>query len=345
MNCQLFYHLHCLHKLRYLLMKYRKLGKYGIKVSEVSLGTWLTFGFGIEHSDAKKITKSACDNGINFFDTADVYNKGGAEKTLGKVLFDELGIRRQDIVIGTKCYFPISENVNDQGLSRKHIFESVTGSLQRLKTDYIDIHQCHRYDVNTPLEETCRAFNDLILQGKILYWGTSEWTAEQIENAVLLCDNLSLHKPVSNQPQYNIIQPRIETNGVIDICRKYGLGQVVWSPLAQGILTGKYSEGIPEDSRAASEKMNWFLKDRIEKDVIEQSRRYKELAEQNNVTPAQLALAWCLRNDNISSVITGASKKKQVIENCKAVEIVISPEIEKKIREIFPLSPAPLEKE
>lgn len=317
-------------------MKYRQLGKYGVQLSEIGLGSWLTYGHGIGNKIAYECVSTAFDNGINFFDSADVYNKGQAEKAYGKILFKELGIRRDDIFLATKCYFPMSNMPNDQGLSRKHIFESVNHALKRLKTDYIDLMQCHRFDNNTPIEETNRAFNDLIIQGKILYWGVSEWSAQNIEDAVKICERYSLHKPVSNQPQYNIIRPQIETNGVIEVSEKYGLGQVVWSPLAQGMLTGKYTGGnIPKDSRAANEKMNWFLKDRLDKDVIEKVDRLKVITDEMGVTLSQFALAWCLRKKNITSAITSASKKEQVIENCGAVEIEFTDELQKKVKEIF----------
>ena len=317
-------------------MKYRQLGKYGIKLSEIGLGSWLTYGHGIDNKTGKECISTAFDNGINFFDSSDVYNKGQAEKALGKILIKDLAIRRDDLVIATKCFFPMSEMPNDKGLSRKHIFESVNHSLKRLKTEYIDLMQCHRFDPNTPLEETCRAFNDLIVHGKILYWGVSEWTSQQIEDAVLICEKYNLHKPASNQPQYNIIRPQIETNGVIDISEKYGLGQVVWSPLAQGMLTGKYSGGkIPADSRAANDKMNWFLKDRLDKDVLEKVDRLKLITDAMNVTLAQFSLAWCLRKKNITSTITSASKKEQVIDNCGASDIEFTDELEAKVKEIF----------
>ncbi|RPI15300.1 MAG: aldo/keto reductase [Ignavibacteriae bacterium] len=318
-------------------MKYRQLGKYGIRLSEIGLGSWLTYGMGVEDKTAEDCVIAAFECGINFFDTADVYNKGGAEEAYGTILFDKLKVKREDIIIATKCYFPISENPNDRGLSRKHIFESVHKSLKRLKTDYIDIQQCHRYDETTPLEETCRAFNDLIQQGKILYWGVSEWSAENIKDAIYVCDKYNLHKPVSNQPQYSIIRPQIETNGVIAVSEKYGLGQVVWSPLAQGILTGKYSGGkIPADSRAANEKMNWFLKDRIDADVTDKVDRLKaEVTNGMCVSLAQFALAWCLRTPNVTSAITSGSKASQIKENAEAVNIIITEETDNKVKEIF----------
>jgi len=317
-------------------MKYRQLGKYGVRLSEIGLGSWLTYGMGIENKMAVKCMKIALDRGIIFFDTSDIYNKGEAEKTLGKALFKELEVKREDIVLATKVFWPMSANPNDQGLSRKHVIESAHKSLKRLKTDYIDLYQCHRHDPNTPMEEICRAFNDLILQGKIIYWGVSEWTAENIEDAVNVCERYNLHKPVSNQPQYNILRAQIETNGVLDVSQKHGMGQVVWSPLAQGMLTGKYSGGkIPEDSRAASEKMNMFLKNALEKNVLDKIDQFRELALSMNVTSAQLALAWCLRKSGITSAITSASRPGQVIENCGASEIEFSEELENRIREIF----------
>lgn len=317
-------------------MKYRQLGKYGVQLSEIGLGSWLTYGLGIDNTIAKNCISTAFDNGINFFDSADVYNKGQAEKALGKILFKELEIRRDDIVLATKCFFPMTNMPNDKGLSRKHIFESVHYSLKRLRTDYIDLMQCHRYDPKTPLEETCRAYNDLIIQGKILYWGVSEWSAQNIEDAITICERYNLHIPVSNQPQYNIIRPQIETNGVIDISEKYGLGQVVWSPLAQGMLTGKYSGGkIPKDSRAANDKMNWFIKDRLDKEVLDKIDRLKIFTDSINVTLSQFSLAWCLRKQNITSTITSASKVEQVVENCSASDIEFTGEMENKVKEIF----------
>lgn len=318
-------------------MKYRHLGKNGIKLSAIGIGSWLTYGMGIDFKTSLNCIKTALENGVIFYDTADIYNKGEAELALGKILFDELKIRREDVVIATKCFWPMSQNPNDQGLSRKHIFESVNKSLKRLKTDYVDLHQCHRHDPNTPMEEICRTYNDLIQQGKILYWGVSEWTADNIEDAAKTCEKFSLHRPVSNQPQYNIIRPQIETNGVMNTCEKYGMGEVVWSPLAQGVLSGKYSGGkIPKDSRAAHEKMGVFMRASVDdKALLAMVGKFKELAESLGHTASQLALAWCLRKENISSAITSASRPEQVAENCGAADVEISAEVEKKIQEIF----------
>lgn len=318
-------------------MKYRQLGKYGIKLSEIGIGSWLTYGMSISDKTASNCIKTAIEHGIIFFDTSDIYNKGGAEISLGKIFFDELKPRREDIVIATKCFWPMSSNPNDQGLSRKHIFESVHKSLKRLKTDYIDLYQCHRHDPYTPMEEICRAMNDLIIQGKILYWGVSEWSADNIEEAAAVCEKYNLHRPVSNQPQYNIIRSQIETNGVMAACEKYGMGEVVWSPLAQGLLSGKYSGGkIPNDSRAANDKVNQFIINSVnDTDLLNKVDKFAELARSMNATASQLALAWCLRKKNITSAITSASKPEQVIENCGAADIEFSEGLEQQIREIF----------
>lgn len=318
-------------------MKYRQLGKYGIRLSAVGIGSWLTYGMSIEDKTALSCIKTALDNGIIFFDTADIYNKGEAELSLGRIFFDELKIKREDVVIASKCFWPMSQNPNDQGLSRKHIIESVHKSLVRLKTDYIDIYQCHRHDPYTPMEEICRSFNDLIIQGKLLYWGVSEWLADNIDEAIAVCEKYNLHKPVSNQPQYSIIRPHIETNGVLDACEKYGMGEVVWSPLAQGLLSGKYSGGkIPKDSRAANDKVNHFIKESVNNtELLAKVDKFTELARSMDVTASQLALAWCLRKNNITSTITSASKPEQVIENCGAAEIDFSPALEQQVKEIF----------
>lgn len=318
-------------------MKYRQLGKYGIKLSEIGIGSWLTYGMSINDKTAQRCIETALENGIIFFDTADIYNKGEAELSLGKIFFEELKIRREDAVIATKCFWPMSSNPNDQGLSRKHIFESVNKSLKRLRTDYIDLYQCHRHDPNTPMEEICRAMNDLVIQGKILYWGVSEWSSENIDEAAAVCEKYNLHRPVSNQPQYNIIRAQIETNGVLAACEKYGMGEVVWSPLAQGLLSGKYSGGnIPGDSRAANDKVNHFIKDSISNtELLNKVDKFTELARSIDSTASQLALAWCLRKTNITSAITSASKPEQVIENCGACNIDFSPALEEQIKEIF----------
>lgn len=318
-------------------MKYRRLGSSGLKLSAIGIGSWLTYGMGIDDKTALNCLKTALDQGIIFFDTADIYNKGEAEKTLGKALFKEIDIRREDVVIASKCFWPMSPNPNDRGLSRKHITESVHKSLKRLKTNYIDLYQCHRHDTETPMEEICRAFNDLIHQGKLLYWGVSEWSAENIEEAIVTCEKHGLYKPVSNQPQYNIIRSQIETNGVLAVCEKYGMGEVVWSPIAQGLLSGKYSGGkVPKDSRAAHSKMGVFMQDAVsDKELLAKIDTFNDYAQSMNVTASQLALAWCLRKQNITSAITSASRTEQVVENAGAADIDFTEEMDKRVKEIF----------
>lgn len=314
-------------------MRYRKLGKCSARVSVISLGSWLTIGGTVDAKNSRNVIKLAIDNGINFFDTADVYNYGMAEITLGKSLKE---FRRQNLFIASKCFGKMSDDPNDKGLSRKHIFESVHKSLKNLKTDYIDLYQCHRYDPDTTLEETCRAFNSLIEQGKILYWGVSEWTKNEIKNALGICEKFNLHKPVSNQPQYNLFSRAIETNGVLDICREQGIGLVVWSPLAQGVLTGKYNrKKIESDSRLKDKKNNAFVKSFAKEENLNKVGELIKISEKTGITVSNLALAWCLRDETVSSAITSATKESQLKENIKASETELSEEILIDIEKIF----------
>lgn len=314
-------------------MKYRKLGKCGTRVSVIGIGSWLTLGGTVEKKAGDKIIRYAFDNGINFFDTADVYAKGEAEKFLGNSLRN---FKRQDLVIATKCFGAMSQNPNDKGLSRKHIFESVNNSLSNLRTDYIDIYQCHRFDTDTPLEETCRAFNTLIEQGKILYWGVSEWSKKEIEDAVNFCDLNGLHKPVSNQPQYSLISRDIETNGVMNYCSRQGIGLVVWSPLAQGVLTGKYNKKkIDKDSRLMDKNNNMFVKKLASEENLKKVEKLIKIAEELETTPSNVALAWCLRKETVSSVITSSTKESQLKENIKASGLELSANILKQTEQIF----------
>ncbi len=302
-------------------MKYRRLGNSGLKVSEVALGGWLTQGRSIDDATTESIVNKAFDLGINLFDSADVYNIGEAEKALGKAI---VGLKRQSLVIATKCFWPMSDDVNDRGLSRKHIFESVNNSLERLGIDYIDLMQCHRYDETTPVEETVRAMGDLIRQGKILYWGVSVWTAPQIADACQISDALGYPKPISNQPPYSMLRPEIE-DAVLPECEKQGMGQIVFSPLAQGVLSGKYLPGQPrpEGSRGADDKSNTFMNDVLADSTLERVQLLKSFAESKGCTVGQFALAWCLRKSNISSVIVGASRIGQIEENaaCSDLEL------------------------
>lgn len=315
-------------------MKYRKLGNCGSSVSVIGFGSWLTIGGTVDVKTGNTLIRTAFDNGINFFDTADVYSSGKSEIFLGKTLS---AFRRRDLFIASKCFWPMSDNINDKGLSRKHIFESVHESLRNLKTDYIDLYQCHRYDNDTPVEETCRAFNSLIEQGKILYWGVSEWSKANISEAVNVCGKLNLHKPVSNQPQYSLLYRDIEYNGVMDYCEKKGIGQVVWSPLGQGVLTGKYNikKEAGKDTRLGHDKYNVFVKKLAVEENLKKVEKLMQIARELNTTASCLSLAWCLRKEIVSATITSATKLNQLKENIKAAGINIPADVIKKIDEIF----------
>jgi len=318
-------------------MQYRRLGNAGVKVSQVALGSWLTFGRGVDDDTARLCIRRAFELGINFFDTADIYTKGAAEEVLGRELKP---LRRQDLFVATKLFWPMSENVNDRGLSRKHVFESIANSLRRLQMDYVDLYQCHRFDGDTPLEETVRAMDDLVRAGKILYWGVSEWPAEEIENACRIAREMNACQPVSEQPEYSIAARRVETNGVQRACGQNGVGMIVWSPLKQGLLTGKYSGGnVPAGSRAADEKMNKFLSEIMEKqgrEITANVDQLKPIAEKLGITLAQLAIAWLLKRDAVSSVIVGASRVAQVEENAAAVDVSLPDQTAREIDTLFP---------
>lgn len=306
-------------------MNYRKLGKYGVKVSEIGLGSWLTYGGATEDDAATACIEKAYDLGINFFDTANVYARGKSEEVVGRAL---KAYRRDSYVLATKVYFPMGDGPNDRGLSRKHIFEQCHLSLRRLGMDYIDLYQCHRYDTETPLEETLTALDDLARQGKILYYGVSEWNAAQISDAVRLTRERGLHPVASNQPRYSALARGWERE-VFPLCEREGIGQVVFSPLAQGLLTGKYKPGqpLPEGSRAADPKQNMFLnKGELDQALLEKIQKLVPIAERNGLTLSQLALAWCLRLPVISSLIIGASRPGQVEDNAGASGVTLSPE-------------------
>jgi aryl-alcohol dehydrogenase-like predicted oxidoreductase len=285
-------------------------------VSEIGLGSWLTYGVGVEADQARACVARAYELGVNLFDTADVYGRGAAEEVLGQALS---GYPRSSYVLATKVYFPVGEGPNDGGLSRKHIMESCHASLRRLRTDYLDLYQCHRFDDETPLEETLRALDDLVRQGKVHYVGVSEWTAAQIGDALVLADDLGLDRLVSNQPEYSILRRRIEAE-VLPLSAREGVGQVVWSPLAQGVLTGKYTKGQvpPPDSRAASRRMGAFVGRFLTDEVLDAVERLRVVADEAGLTMAQLALAWVLRTDTVASAIVGASRPSQLEDNCAA---------------------------
>jgi voltage-dependent potassium channel beta subunit len=317
-------------------MQYRRLGKAGIKVSEVSLGTWLTYGKTVEQDSAKECFRTAFEEGVNFFDTANIYANGASEKVVGEILKD---FNRSDIVLGTKLFFPMSQKVNDRGLSRKHIMESCEASLKRLGTDYIDIYQCHRYDTETELEEVISAMDDLVKQGKIIYWGVSQWSAVNICDAVHLSRFHNKAKPQSNQPVYNMLNRSLEVD-VMSLCEREGMGLVVWSPLAEGVLTGKYSGGnIPDDSRAANDQSNFFIKNRLTSEKLDKVDRLRPIADELGLTMSQLALAWCLRRKELSCVITGASRPQQVIDNVKASGVKIPDDVLDLIEQILDNAP------
>ena len=314
-------------------MRTRALGRSGLQVSEISLGSWLTLGTRIDHSATARLVHRAFDLGLNLFDTADVYQDGEAEVALGEAV---ASLPRSHLVLASKCFFPMSERPNDRGLSRKHIFESVEGSLRRMKIDYLDLHQCHRADPDVPLAETVRAYQDLIRQGKLLYWGVSHWSGRQIRNACRLADEDRGYRPISNQPEYSILERGIEAE-LLPASRHEGVGQIVFSPLAQGALTGKYSGGkIPEQSRANDPKRNRWMGDRLDREVLDRIDRLKQMADDLGLSMAQLALAWCLREPGISSVIVGATRIEQLEENVKAAGVELPGEVTQAIDQIFP---------
>ncbi len=306
-------------------MQHRFLGRSGLKVSEISYGNWITHGSQVEEDAAIACVNAALDVGITTFDTADVYAATRAEEVLGKAL---KGQRREGLEIFTKVYWPTGPGVNDRGLSRKHISESINGSLRRLGTDYVDLYQAHRYDHETPLEETLRAFDDLVRAGKVLYVGVSEWDAAQIRRAVEIAEQMGFDRLISNQPQYSMLYRVIEAE-VVPTSQELGLGQIVWSPIAQGVLTGKYLPGQPppEGSRATDPTSGHFTERLRTDEILTAVQGLKPLAEQAGLSMAQLAVAWVLQNDNVASAIIGASRPEQVTENVKAGGVVLEPEL------------------
>lgn len=315
-------------------MRYRKIGKWGVKVSEVSLGSWLTYGGHVDEQNSIDQIHYAYEQGINFIDTANVYALGKSEEVVGKALKT---MRRDSVVLATKCFFEMADGPNDRGLSRKHVTEQCNASLKRMGTDYIDLFQCHRYDPGTPMEELVMTMDILTRQGKILYWGVSEWPAEKIQEACELANKMHAAPPISNQPCYNMFARNIEKE-IIPVSEKLGIGQVVFSPLAQGALTGKYKPGQPppEGSRASREKEGYWLRgDLLSDETLEKVESLSKIADEMNISVSQLALAWCLRTQSVSSVIIGATSKKQIEENCKASGINLSAAHNEKIEKIL----------
>jgi voltage-dependent potassium channel beta subunit len=300
-------------------MHYRRLGRSGLKVSEISLGAWVTIGSQIDEKTSSELIQIAFENGINFFDNADIYARGQAELVMGKAI-QSLPPREQ-LVISSKVFWPTMEGPNGRGLSRKHITESIHHSLERLGTDYVDLYFCHRFDPDTPVEEVVFTMNTLIQQGKILYWGTSEWRASQISEAYGIARQYNLIPPSMEQPQYHMFHRRRVESELTPLAESYGIGLTTWSPLASGILTGKYNDGIPAGSRASLDSMAW-LKNHITQERIEKVKQLAVIADELNITTAQLAIAWLLRRKEVSSVITGATKKSQLMENIAAREVL-----------------------
>ncbi len=299
-------------------MHYRRLGRSGLKVSEISLGAWVTFGNQLDEAMASDLLHAAYEAGINFFDNADVYAGGQAEVVMGKAIQD---LPREALVLSSKVFGPTMPGPNGRGLSRKHILESLHASLRRMQVEYLDLYFCHRYDPDTPIEEIVFTMTDLIRQGKILYWGTSEWEAAQVAQAIGVARQYGLIAPSMEQPQYNLFHRKRVELDLWPLCKEFGLGLTTWSPLYSGILTGKYNDGIPTNSRAALEEMGW-VRDNLTPDRIAIIRQLTSLAQDLDLTTAQLAIAWILRRKEVSSVITGASRLEQLDENLAASEAV-----------------------
>jgi aryl-alcohol dehydrogenase-like predicted oxidoreductase len=319
-------------------MTYRPLGHSGLRVSSISLGSWLTYGAATDDAQALACLDKAFELGINFFDTADVYNRGGAETLIGKWLQQ---VPRQHVVLATKAFFPMSDHWMDKGLSARHLNNAVTSSLERLQTEYLDLYQCHRYDYDTPLDETCHAMHLLVESGVVLHWGVSQWTTAQILNAIRTCERNGWRKPISNQPIYNLLNRSLEID-VMDTCEQEGLGLVTYSPLAQGILSGKYKAGEQPapDTRAGNPASNtMFAWKRLNEDTFRVLEGLRPIAQELGVTLSQLAIAWCLRKSPVSSVITGASRPEQVTENVHAATLHLAPDVLERLEAVLQNAP------
>lgn len=313
-------------------MLYKSLGRCGTKVSAFSLGGWTTFGGSVtEEKTVKQIIYAAFEAGVNFFDIADIYAKGESERAMGKVLRD---LPRHELVISSKVFWPMSDDVNDAGLSRKHIMESVEKSLKRVGTDYFDLYFCHRFDPATPVEETVRAMDDLVHQGKVLYWGTSEWTGAQIKEAHAIADKRNAYRPQVEQPQYSLLARTAYETDVAPVAQELGMGTVCWSPLASGILTGKYDKGVPPNSRLA--RIDW-LRDGLTEDKLARVRAFGERAQALGVSRTQLALAWAASHPAVSSIILGATTLVQLAENLSALTVKIPQDFKVELERLFPL--------
>jgi aryl-alcohol dehydrogenase-like predicted oxidoreductase len=321
-------------------MRYRTLGHSGLKLSAIGIGSWLTFGNSVDRDTSRACILQAWEHGVNFIDTANVYAKGAAEEVLAPILRE---LKRDALVLATKVYFPMGERVNERGLSRKHVRDQVHHSMRRLGVEYIDLYQCHRYDVTTPLEETCEMMNDLVRAGTVLYWGVSEWNADQIAAAVTLCRSRGWAVPVSNQPQYSALWRRVEER-VLPTCLQYGVGNVVWSPLAMGILSGKYTDATrpPAGTRAAG-PFREMMEDYFTQPVLDAVARLKPLASKASLTLSQLSLAWVLRQPAVTSAIIGATNPKHVADNVAAGDVALDgetiAEMDRILRPVAPSEP------
>ena len=318
-------------------MEYRHLGRTGIRVSELSLGSWITFKNQVDVDAAAEIMAAAYDLGVNFFDNAEAYAKGKSEEVMGAAL-KKLGWRRGSYLVTTKIYWGLFDGVNEKNtLNRKRLIEGINGSLERLQLDYVDVLYCHRPDKTTPIEETVWAMHNIIEWGKAMYWGTSEWSAAEIVEAIAVAEKHHLHKPVTEQPEYNLFERKRFAGEYARFYKEYGYGSTTWSPLASGLLSGKYNSGIPKDSRAGMESNAWLRDQMTNKDRLAKAQALEPIAKELDCTMAQLSLAWCLKNPFVSTVITGASRISQLQENMKAGEIKskLTDEVLKKIDQIF----------
>ena len=316
-------------------MEYRKMGKWGLKLSELSLGAWVTYGGQVGEEIAEQCMVAAYEAGVNFFDNAETYANGNAEIVMGKVL-KQVGWRRESYVVSTKIFWG-GKGPNDRGLSYKHVYEGVNNALRRLQLDYVDLVFCHRPDRNTPIEETVWAMDQVIRQGKALYWGTSEWSAADIIEADKLARLNGLRPPSMEQPQYNMLhRDRFELE-YEPLFRNLGYGTTIWSPLASGLLTGKYNQGVPQGSRASLPGYEWLAKTMLRPEAIEKARQLQPIADDLGCSMAQMALAWCLLNPNVSTVITGASRVEQVHENLKALAVLpkLTPDVVGRIEDVL----------
>ena len=303
-------------------MNYRSLGKSGLQVSELSFGSWLTFGQQITDKMAESLMKTAYDNGVNFFDNAEVYAHGKSEIVMGKIL-KKMKWDRSSYVVSSKAYFGRGDRrPNMTGLSRKHLVEACNEALKRFQLDYLDLFFCHRPDTKTPIEETVWAMNHLIQQGKILYWGTSEWSARELTEAYLCAEKNRLIGPTMEQPQYNMFHRKVFEADYLPVFKNFGMGTTIWSPLASGLLTGKYNDGMPKGTRLSMKGYEWLKDSVLAEDRIKKAKKLAKVADGLGTTMPLLALAWCLKNPNVSTVITGASKLKHLKENLKAADLV-----------------------